>query len=167
MGDQVCQICGNIGVYTGQIHAMQTHPSVLGRYEFIHCGGPREKAIATLEAQPFRFCELCHSRVPATEEYRHDGRIWCCSSCAGRIERDGYFPALAESSGRDPSAAVAFVREARGDWHMGLTDNALYWFDKAIRIYRCLAEVDSYRWSKELANVRREREAIALWLLNR
>lgn len=166
MGEQVCQLCGNIGIYTGHIHAMQTHPRILGRYEFICCGSG-EKAAVTLAAQSFRFCELCHSRVPAAEKHRYEGRIWCCPDCAGRIERDGYFPAFAESRGRDPSAARACVQWGRGEWHFGLVDNALDYYRKAILIYRRVAEADPRRWRSELVGIQREREAIALWLLNR
>jgi ribosomal protein L37AE/L43A len=167
MGAKVCQVCGEIGLVTCWIQAVGAHHCVNGQHEYVCSCTRREQAAQILRAQSFRFCELCRSRIVGTIDQRYERGVWHCTDCKGRIERDGYLLAIDESRGHDPSAAGAFVREARHEWHFGLTDNALVYYRKAILIYRCLAEVDPRRWRSELDGIQREREAIALWLLNR
>lgn len=167
MGAEVCQVCGEIGLVTGCVQAVGTHHNIAGRYEYVCRCTRRERATEVLRAQSFRFCELCRSRIAGTDDQRYEHRIWHCADCKSRIERNGYLPAINESRGLDPSAAGAYVRMARGEWYFGLTDNALAYYRRAILIYRRLAETDSRRWDLELAHIKRENEAISLWLLNR
>jgi hypothetical protein len=92
-GGRVCQACGEISTYSGELDEAAGH--VHGG-EFVGFGDGHEAcqyvpAIGARHHRPFRFCELCQERTP-TEGERRFGRYWLCGACEHSLEVSGFPP---------------------------------------------------------------------------
>ena len=75
-GAEVCQVCGEIGVYEGFFGALGSHREG----EFV-CFHHSDEERAMLKGRDARFCEQCLMRVSRAEALRV-GQHWLCRVCA-------------------------------------------------------------------------------------
>jgi hypothetical protein len=78
-GAEVCQVCGEIGVYEGFYGALGSHWG--GQFVCLrHHHSDEERAI--LKGRGERFCEQCLIRVSRTGALRLGHSWWLCRACA-------------------------------------------------------------------------------------
>jgi hypothetical protein len=87
-GTEVCQLCGELGTFSGWVTAWASHHRSEPRSrEFAdprHGHGPHAEREAALARQPHRFCEVCGRQVTREERLPTGKRL--CAGCRSELE---------------------------------------------------------------------------------
>lgn len=86
---EACQICGNVGTFSGLWHAMAVHVGPFQEFVCAKCLPSfdrelRGNAGSQLQQQPHRFCELCREQLIINTNLRF-GHRWLCQSCLDAV----------------------------------------------------------------------------------
>jgi hypothetical protein len=90
-GARVCQACGQLGTFEGLEGeaAGHVHGGEFVGYSPGHAQCEFSPFPAYLRRRPYRYCEVCRTRV-SPEDAERASLYWLCRECAGRISDSGH-----------------------------------------------------------------------------